>query len=94
MLGALKWTHEPIAKPGLVESWKELASHVRSCVAAIEAAISTNDPHRIRGVWEVQTTRFRVARAQFVALSLDVLDRSFPEHVRLRWGLSLEVIYP
>jgi hypothetical protein len=92
-LEVLKWTEAPIAKPGLVENWKHHAAHVYTCVGEIESAMLTNDPDRIRGVWQRQTTRFRVARSEFVALSLDILERSFPEHVRERWNLSLDVIY-
>jgi len=92
-LQALAWTEDrALAKPGLLESWRRRADELRSCVSAIESAIESNDGDRVRRVWEVQTTRFRVARAEYVALSIDVLDRSFPEHVRRRWGLSLDVI--
>lgn len=56
------------------------------------AAIAREDPEEISETWERKTSRFRIDSADFVALSLDILDRSFPEHVRLRWGLALDVI--
>lgn len=89
-LQALEWS----VKPGLLESWRRRADELRSCITAIESAIESNDADRVRRIWEVQTTKFRVARAEYVALSIDVLERSFPEHVRRRWGLSLDVIDP
>jgi uncharacterized protein (TIGR02646 family) len=79
-------------KPGLLENWRQHAAGLQSCVSAIESAIESNDADLIRRVWTRRTTRFRVARNEYVALALDVLDRSFPEHVRRRWGLALDVI--
>jgi uncharacterized protein (TIGR02646 family) len=93
-LRVLKWdrTGEAFPKPGLLESWKRRAADLQACISAIEAAIESSDGERIRGIWERHTYRFRVDRAEFVALSLDILDRSFPGHVRRRWGLSLDLI--
>jgi uncharacterized protein (TIGR02646 family) len=94
-LDALCWSKTPddMPKPGLLEMWKERAADLDDCVTAIESAIETNDAERVRQTWTQSTTRYRYFRKPFVALSLDILDRHFPEHVRRRWGLSLDVIY-
>lgn len=94
-LDTLCWSNTPddMPKPGLLEKWKDRAADLDDCIEAIAAAIETNDAEHILRTWKRLTTRYRFARTEFVALSLDILDRHFPEHVRRRWGLSLDVIY-
>lgn len=79
-------------RPGLIDDWRTHVGHLEECIAEIQRVMETSDASRIRAIWERRTTRFRVARACYVALSIDVLDRYFPEEVRRRWELSLDVI--
>ncbi len=79
---------------GLQQDWDDHARSMCPAVEAIERAMESNDPRRIRDAWDKHTKPFRVARQRFVALALDVLDHHFPEHVRRRWGLELTVIHP
>jgi hypothetical protein len=94
-LDVLRWSKTPddMPKPGLLDMWKDRASDLDERIAVISAAIETNDAEHVRRTWTRVTTRYRNASAEFVALSLDILDRHFPEHVRRRWGLALDVIY-
>lgn len=94
-LGALGWSKTPddMPRPELLDMWKCRALDLDDCIARIAKAIETKDAELIRQTWTQLTTRYRNARTESVALSLDILDRHFPEHVRRRWGLSLDVIY-
>lgn len=94
-LDVLCWSNTPddMPKPGLLDMWKERAADLEDSIIAIVAAIETNNAEHVLRTWTRLTTRYRNARTEFVALSLDILDRHFPEHVRRRWGLSLDVIY-
>lgn len=78
---------------GLQDLWDSHAKSMESAIDAIERAFESNDPTRIADAWSRHTKPYRVARQQFVALALDVLDHHFPEHVRRRWGLELTVLY-
>lgn len=81
-----------IPRPGLIDEWDDLVRTMEPIVDAIQRAIESNDPEQIRRAW-AHTDEFRIATRRFVALALDVLDHHFPEHVRQRWDLSLDILY-
>ncbi|MEM9456384.1 MAG: hypothetical protein AAGF11_19535 [Myxococcota bacterium] len=82
-----------IARPGLVDEWDDHVRTLRPTVEAIQQAIESNNTEQIQRAW-ARTREFRFSTGRFVALALDVLDYHFPEHVRQRWSLSLDVLYP
>lgn len=69
------------------ERWRHV-EHFRP-----KAKVESNNIDQIQRTW-VRTERFRIATQRFVALALYVLDHHVPEHVRRRWNLSLDVLYP
>lgn len=79
---------------GLQQEWDDHARSMCARLEAIERALESNDPQRIRDTWDRNTKPYRAASQRFVALALDVIDHHFPEHVRRRWGLELTVLYP
>lgn len=82
-----------IPRPGLVDEWDDRVRTMRPIIEAIQQAIESNNADKIRQAW-ARTTEFRIATGRFVALALDVLEHYVPEHVRRRWNLSLDILYP
>ncbi|NJK32314.1 MAG: hypothetical protein HC927_07835 [Deltaproteobacteria bacterium] len=66
MLEALVWDRMGMRQPGLVQAWQDHVEAMQPSIRAIEAALESNDQVRIQQVWERQTARWRVVRAEHV----------------------------